>query len=287
MVHRADDDLTAGVALDLGMTFQAKIAVALDEHLGVDRPVRCVARDAAFAQCVVLVNVRQRLFAMTFGAGFVQARHGESGARRLHDVRAVRVVALRAIHLPFQHRVALRQPQFGVNLQMARQARLRIVSGIDDELTFTATGCDVSAARAVAGFASGLAGHVCAVDVDAGVRARGEPARDISVTFETRLVPDETGAFDHGNFNDTALDGGTGRDDHGDHAAKSGKRDAQEPSTAGVHALDLSHGPDLSFASEEHWTDRQPGTGTSLANDFGRFKTFSASHGETRGFWDF
>ena len=62
-------------ALDLQVALEAKVVVALDKELAIDRAVRAMANDAAFAQRFVLENERTALFAMTLGAGFVQARH--------------------------------------------------------------------------------------------------------------------------------------------------------------------------------------------------------------------
>lgn len=47
MVHRTDDQLPGGGTLDLRVAFQAKVAVAFDQHLGVDRSVRLMAGHAS------------------------------------------------------------------------------------------------------------------------------------------------------------------------------------------------------------------------------------------------
>jgi hypothetical protein len=91
---------------------------------------------------------------MATRALFVLPRHGKS-ARRFHDVEAVRVVALHAVHLPFGHRMMLRQIELGVGFEMAGEARLRVAPRIHDEFSTAAPCCDVFAAGSVAGFAAG------------------------------------------------------------------------------------------------------------------------------------
>ena len=78
--------------LDLCVTTQAEVRVALDEHLLVDRAVRAVANRAAFAQGFMLENKRASLLAMAVRATFVLPAHGQT-ASRLENIAAVRVVA--------------------------------------------------------------------------------------------------------------------------------------------------------------------------------------------------
>src|SRR5437762_2298746 len=70
----ADVNLPCG-GHDLRMALEAKIVVPLDEHLVRDRAVRLMTNRAAFPQGLVPINELARLFAMTFGAGLIDARH--------------------------------------------------------------------------------------------------------------------------------------------------------------------------------------------------------------------
>jgi hypothetical protein len=83
----------------------------------------------------------------------VQARHGEA-AGGFHDVRAVWVVALDAVHPAFEDGMMLRQIEFGVGFQMTVETSGWVFAGIDDEFSPSTTGFDVFAARAVTGFAT-------------------------------------------------------------------------------------------------------------------------------------
>ena len=158
-------------------------------------------------------NKRTGLLAMTLRAGFIQPRHGQS-ARRFHDVHAVRIVALDAIHFSLQHRMMLRKMKFRLHFQMALQTRLRVFAGIDDEFfkaAATAHG-DVFAGRAVAGFASELAGHLAVFQMQPRVRAGGKGAGDVRVAVGAGLVADKGCAFDLQRRNRRAIRRGTGNE---------------------------------------------------------------------------
>ena len=75
--------------------------------------MRRVADGASLAQRLVFEHKRARLLPMTLCARLVEPRHRQA-TRRFHDVAAVRVVALHAIHPPFNHRVMLREAEFRV-----------------------------------------------------------------------------------------------------------------------------------------------------------------------------
>lgn len=86
------------------------------------------------------------LFSVAVRARFIHARHGETTVR-FHYVRAVRIVALDAVHFAFKDRVMLRQMELGIGGDMALETGFGLFAGIDDE---TATAhCDVSAGRSV------------------------------------------------------------------------------------------------------------------------------------------
>jgi hypothetical protein len=104
----ADVNVAAGNgrALHLGVAAQAKIGVAFDEHFLVDGAVRIVAGDTTFAQRVVLEDKWPCLVPVALGATLILPRHGQS-AGGFHDVHAMRVVALDAVHVAFQDRMVL------------------------------------------------------------------------------------------------------------------------------------------------------------------------------------
>jgi len=166
VVFLTNDDSSAGAVLTpkLCVATQAKIRVRLHEQFAIDRTVRRVTRRAAFAQRFVFEHDALRLRAMTTRALFIQSCHRES-TRRLHDVLAVWVVTLHAVHLPFTHRVMLGKIELRVDLEVAGKARLRIAPWIHNEFSVPATGCDVLAAGAMTRFAARAARHFCRVHV--------------------------------------------------------------------------------------------------------------------------
>ena len=140
-------------ALDLRVTLQAKVVVALDQHLRIHRTMGLMARRTAVTQRLVLEGMRPGLLAVALRAPLIQSRHSQS-ASGFHNVKPVRIVALRAIHVPLGHRMMLRQIELRVRLQMTCETRRGITAGIDDELAPSAPHGRVPAARTVARFAT-------------------------------------------------------------------------------------------------------------------------------------
>jgi len=145
----ADENLPAH-GMHLRVAFEAKIVVPLEEHLVRDRTVRLMTDYAAFAQRLMLVDHRARLFAMTLRAGFVEARQtrlrprAKTGAMGcFENIRPVRVVALHAIHSLFEHRMVVRQPELRVDFEMTIQTSLGRAARVDDELSAPAAGLHV------------------------------------------------------------------------------------------------------------------------------------------------
>jgi len=91
--------------------------------------------------------------AMAAGALLIPAGQSQA-ARLLEDFAAVRVVAIDAIHLAFQHRMTPGEAEFRVLILVAVEARPRVASGVVNEDPFAAAGLDVLAPGAVAGFAA-------------------------------------------------------------------------------------------------------------------------------------
>ena len=205
--HIADGN-AAGCArsLHLGMATEAEIRIPDGEHLGIDRAVRIVASRAAFAHRRVLKNHRLGLFPMALGAVFIQTRHRQS-ARRLHDVHAVRIVTLNAVHFAFDHGMMLRQVEFSLRLHMTSETRGRILAGVDYK-SIQSGGAghrDMFAGGTVTGLATVLAGHLAVFQVQSLVRAGGKRPSDIRVTIEARLVPDKCGALNLQRLNRRAV----------------------------------------------------------------------------------
>ena len=104
--------------------------------------MRVVTHRATLAQRFMLENKWPRLLSMTLRAGLVQSRHRQSGrqtawrgARGLENVSPVRIVALNAIHVAFDHGMMLGHPKFRLCLQMTLKTRRRISSWIHNELS--------------------------------------------------------------------------------------------------------------------------------------------------------
>ena len=203
----ADENLVNDRILGLCMASQAKIWVVHGKHFAVDRAMRVVTSGATFAHGFVLENDRPRLLAMTLGAAFIEPRHRES-SRWLENVAAVRVVALHAVHVAFDDGMMLRQIEFSLSFEVALKTRRRVFVRIDDELA-AAADFDVFAARAVTGFAAGLAFHAGNFKMHPRVRAAREHAHVFRMAIQAGLVPDIGGAGNFRRRHDGALKGGT------------------------------------------------------------------------------
>ena len=70
MIHLADEKTSRGT-LNLRVAFQAQIIVPLNQHFGIDRPVRRMANRAPFSQRFVFVDDWPALFSMTLRTGFI------------------------------------------------------------------------------------------------------------------------------------------------------------------------------------------------------------------------
>lgn len=175
--------------LHLCVTFQAKIVVAFNEHLGVDRTVWAVTHRATFAQGFVLEDERLRLVAVTVRAGLVQARQTRA-AGGLHDIRAVRVVALHAVHFAFEHRMMLRQAEFGVGVEVTIETGGGVPARIQNKFPTPATDFNVFAPGTVAGFTTAGAGCRHRRKVHPGMGAGGELLDVIGVALQAGFVAD-------------------------------------------------------------------------------------------------
>ena len=190
------------------MAFEAKIWVGCDEHLGIHRAVRVVANGATFAHGFVLENEWPCLVAMASRAIFVEPRHRES-ARRFHDVGAVRIVALDAVHFVFKNQVMIRQLKFRVGLQVALKTSGSIFPGVENKFPATATSPNMQAARAVTGLATTLPFQLRVFKMQPRMRTGVENPRDVRVALETNFVADESCAGNFRRCDDGARNRGT------------------------------------------------------------------------------
>ena len=154
----------------------------------------------------MLEHERARLLAMAPGALLVQPGHRQT-AGRLHDVQAVGIVALHAIHLALKHRVMLRQVELRMDIEVALQATGRILARVVNEGP-GACG-DMPAGGAMARFTAIDAGELNVIPAEFAVGAGGKNSRNVGVAIEAVFVPNKMSAFDfwrsdHGALKRTA-----------------------------------------------------------------------------------
>jgi len=138
------------------VAFEAKIRIALHQQFPVDRAVRVMAHGAALAQGLMLENHGTRLFAMALRAALIESGHGQAFPR-FENVGAVWVMTLHAIHAIIDHRMTLRQIEFGAGLKMALKARGGVFAWIYDKSASSSADFDVFASRTMARLTSGPA----------------------------------------------------------------------------------------------------------------------------------
>ena len=85
---------------------------------------------------------------MTLGAAFIEPCHRKP-AGGFEDVISMGIMALHAGHVTLDHGVMLRKAEFGVNIEVALETRIRLAARIDDKMR-AAPRLNVSAAGAVA-----------------------------------------------------------------------------------------------------------------------------------------
>jgi hypothetical protein len=184
---------------------------------------------AAFTQCFVLEDEGLRLIAMALGARLIESRQSQT-AGRFHDVRAMWIVALYAIHFAFKHGMMLRQAEFGVSVQMTLEASGRIFAWIQDEFSTPAPDSDMLAARTMTGFAPAGAGLRIRREVHPGMSAGGKLLNVIGVTGQAGLVTDVFGPGDVCRHKHDARNCGTGIHCHQHHKPGQQGDDSRQPS---------------------------------------------------------
>jgi hypothetical protein len=150
---------------------------------------------------------------MALGAVLIPPRHGQP-AGGFHDVHAVRVVALDAIHAAFQDLVVLGEVELSLEVQVALKTRGRVLARIDDESFAAAPAArgDMFAAGTVAGFEPALANHRGILGMNPRVRAGWKSSHNVGMAIRAGLVADELRAGDFQRRHDLGRGRGT-RDD--------------------------------------------------------------------------
>ncbi len=170
------------VGLHLGVAPQTEMRIPLNQHLAVNRAVWLMASHAAILQGLMHKHEVSRLLAVALGALLVLSCQVKV-TWRFENFAPVRIMAIDAVHLPFQHRMMLRQAELGVLELMAVQARLRIPSGIVDKHAIAAAGLDVFAPGAVAGFAAADTAPLARFREEARMNAAGKLADNLLVAI--------------------------------------------------------------------------------------------------------
>lgn len=227
VVHLSDPQFT-GALLDLGVAFQAQVRVAFGEHFGVHRAVGAVAGDAALPIRLVFEDEGAGLLPMARAALFVQLGHAEA-AGRLEDFAPMRVVALDAVHLAFDHRMMLRQAELHLDILVAAVTPLGIFARIEDQTRSAAGGFGVEAAGAVAAFTTGAAGELLDIRPHPEMDVALEGPRIIGVTVVTLVVADQGRARDLRGDDHAALNGRAGAQESNQHGSQSQQGAADRP----------------------------------------------------------
>lgn len=219
MIHTADEKMSEAArcrSLVLCVTTEAEIGVANHQHLGVDRAMRVMTDGAAFPQGRVFENERPGLIAVALGASFVQPGHGET-MRRFHDVLAVRIVTLNAVHFAFNYRMMLRQVEFRIDLNVALKTGFRALAGIDDEFPPSASNRNMFAGRAMARFTALHPRQLGVVQAQSGMRAGWKCVADGRMTLQANLVAKISGTFNIWWCHYCSRSGGAGIEQQGEH----------------------------------------------------------------------
>lgn len=237
MIHFANVN-RAVCTLLLEVALKAEGLVPLGQHLRVDRSVRDMAGGAAFAQRLMLENKRSPLLGVALETGLVPAHH-VGRAPPLDDRSLVWVVAVRAAHLAFRHRVMIWQVELSASFQVALKTGFRIFAGIDDRIC-RAAGLHVEAARSVTAFASGSVCRILALRHQARMIGSPEVADDFRVAVGAGIVTHKARARNGGGRHDRLR--GAARNHHrGQHDAA--RENPQKPNPPASQLLTEREAP--------------------------------------------
>ena len=185
-----------------------------------------VADDAAIAKRFVFKHKLTALLAVAGGALLVQTRECHS-ARRLHDVRPMRIVALRATHLVLDDRMVVRQAELGVRVLMAVETKLLVLARMY-EATADPAHLDMLAAWAMAGFTTAHVSKLWIRMIEVRVRVHRELPNSVCVAIYAGGVADEMSAFNFGQDQGRAVKSRAGRQDKANEG-KSAQRRTENP----------------------------------------------------------
>jgi hypothetical protein len=142
--------------------------------------------------------------------------------------KAMRVVALDAIHVPLGDRVMIGQVELRVRLQVACVACRRIATGIDDESAAAPADFDMLASRAVAHLATRVPRRFDRLKVDTRVRASRKRSNIICMALVAAPGAHECRALDLRRRDDAALEGGARREKKSTDSQRNKKGDGEE-----------------------------------------------------------
>ncbi len=149
----ANHDRIASRAGDLALevAFEAEIVIALLQHLLIDRSVHTMTTAAAFPDGFMFEDEWPALRDMAFDAEILLCEQG--GATCAHGVPFMGVVAVDAGDFAFQDRVMIGKVELCALVQVALEAGLGSLAGIDDRFG-SATDFDMDTAGAMTTFTS-------------------------------------------------------------------------------------------------------------------------------------
>jgi len=168
----------------------------------------------------------------------IESRHREA-ASGLHDVRAVRVVALDATHFAFEDGMMLREAELGVGFDVTIQTARRVLPGIENEFPPATAAGDVQTTRAVTGFTAARAYFGVWDEMQPRVRTGGELPDVVGVTGQAGLIADVMGSGDFSGDDDLARNSGTRVETHGEYAKKGGDQQRGHATPPGSDLLIL------------------------------------------------
>src|SRR3989338_9027740 len=122
--------LAHGWEVRLGMAAKAQVAVPDDQHLVMHRAMHLVAGGASLPQGLVLPDKGAPLVLVALEARLIDPFQRRGRPRP--DLGPVRLVAIGAAHLAFEHRVVVVESEFGLLIQVAGEAGAGIFPRIDD-----------------------------------------------------------------------------------------------------------------------------------------------------------
>lgn len=182
-----------------------------------------MADHTALTHRFVLINEWAPLRRVAFEASFVSAQESKaSGFERLLNICSatlncdpdVRIMAIRAAHSPFQHRVMMRQLELCTHFEVTLETSFRRLARIDDRMR-RATTLDVKTARPVTRFAADV---LCVISFRHQPRVRrcAEIPCDLFVAGRTLVRADELGAWNTWRGENCPVCSAAGKQNHGE-----------------------------------------------------------------------